>query len=159
MAKSLADRLRFELSQVREELRESVLSIPPEDIDWAPREGMRTYRGLLIEIGATEILSTVFLTGAERVKWEEAEARVTGRTAEELMATLDGIRAVLLAELEKGDDYLRGLMPVKGGLAKYLGGEELEREEMIRWIARHEYYHLGQLVTHRWMQGFNPYEE
>ena len=27
----------------------------------------------------------------------------------------------------------------------------------IREIARHEYYHLGQMITYRWIQGHNPY--
>ena len=30
--------------------------------------------------------------------------------------------------------------------------------EVIRWIARHEYYHLGQFITYRWLLGDNPYQ-
>jgi hypothetical protein len=36
-------------------------------------------------------------------------------------------------------------------------GAELEPEEALRWIAMHEYYHLGQIITYRWSQGFSPF--
>lgn len=29
---------------------------------------------------------------------------------------------------------------------------------MVRWVARHEYYHLGQLIYNRWLLGYNPYK-
>ena len=37
------------------------------------------------------------------------------------------------------------------------GGDTIEPEELVRWVCRHEYYHLGQIIIYRWMQGDNPY--
>jgi uncharacterized damage-inducible protein DinB len=37
-------------------------------------------------------------------------------------------------------------------------GPTIEPEEVIRWVARHEYYHLGQFITYRWTLGDNPYK-
>jgi hypothetical protein len=35
-------------------------------------------------------------------------------------------------------------------------GSAIEPEEVARWIARHEYYHLGQIISYRWILGDNP---
>lgn len=35
---------------------------------------------------------------------------------------------------------------------------ELETEEIFRLVARHEYYHLGQIIYNRWQLGYNPYK-
>jgi hypothetical protein len=56
-------------------------------------------------------------------------------------------------------DYeLAEAIPVPSGWAPFVGDTTLEREELFRWLARHEYYHLGQIVTYRWIQGFDPSE-
>jgi len=35
----------------------------------------------------------------------------------------------------------------------------VEPEELLRWVVRHEYYHLGQMITYQWQRGKNPNEK
>jgi uncharacterized damage-inducible protein DinB len=151
----LRDRLIFQLASVREELVEALAGI--ENLDAAPAEGMRTYRGQLIEIGGTEASAIASLHG-KSLPFSEAEDMIKGDTLEELLASLSAVREETLAYLSGKDDAaLRMPIHVPTGTGRYLGGPDLEPEELIRWIIRHEYYHLGQIVSYRWAEGHNPY--
>ena len=59
MARSLRDRIQHELESIRKELEEDVRQIT--DLDYAPAEGMKSYRALLNEIGAMEYESATML--------------------------------------------------------------------------------------------------
>ena len=59
------DRLLEELNSIRAELILEVSRLKPEEFDWAPVAGMKTYRQLLLEIGTMEKLCTALIsTGA-----------------------------------------------------------------------------------------------
>jgi hypothetical protein len=119
---------------------------------------MRTLKGQLEEIGCTEAQASILLSTGVAPKWEDVDQIVQGGTTAELLASLTEIRSGTLAYLSKvTDEELHTAVHVPGGLGRYLGGNELEAEELVRWIARHEYYHLGQIVSYRWTQGHNPY--
>jgi hypothetical protein len=36
--------------------------------------------------------------------------------------------------------------------------DAIEPEETVRWITRHEDYHLGQIISYRWLLGDDPYQ-
>lgn len=158
MSRALRDRLIHELQSIRKELIEAVT--PIEDLDYAPAEGMKAYADLLKEIGAMEAESSIFLRTGNVPKWQDAKACVTGSTTKEILESFQQIRSDLLEWLNPTDDeHLRAPIPIPEDWWDFFGDQEIEREELLRWVARHEYYHLGQIVSYRWVQGFNPYEE
>jgi hypothetical protein len=160
MARPLRDRLIFELNQIRDELRDTVAPIPTAELDYVPHEGMKGYRAQLIEIGAMLAESVVFLTTGKVPEWKDCEARVKGNTAAELLASLDSHGSELLHYLESSsDEDLLEVLPIPADWEWCFGTGLIEREELVRWVARHEYYHLGQIIAFRWSQGHNPYKK
>lgn len=156
MARPLRSRLRFDLSQVRQELVATVS--PISDLDFAPAPGMKSYRDQLIEIGAVEAESIAFLTTGQVPDWSDLEAEVVGSTVDEYLDSLGVLRRKLFDILDDlSDSQLMEPLVVPRGWPEFFGDTSLEREELFRWVARHEYYHLGQIISYRWIQGFKPY--
>jgi len=154
MARPLKERIAFQLDSIRRELIATVS--PIDDIHYAPAEGMKSYRALLIEIGGEEVETAAMLFG-KPVTREEADAAVAGSTTNELLDSLSLIRQSTLAYLEQADNMQRTI-PLAEEWRSYFGDKEWEAEEFLRALALHEYYHLGQIVSYRWIQGHNPYK-
>jgi uncharacterized damage-inducible protein DinB len=155
-----ADRLLADLDEVRQELIREASRIPPQHLNWAPATGMKSYRDLLIEIGAIES-ENLYLVIQGKADWDAAMARVGGK-GPDVMAVLNDLargRAETVAFLEKAtEEDLQRPIPLPETWYVFFGGlTEIEPEELFRWIVRHEYYHLGQIITMRWIQGHNPY--
>lgn len=74
---------------------------------------------------------------------------------------LDGLARVRAATTRylngASDEQLRSPIAMPEEWHQYFG-PSVEPEELIRWVARHEYYHLGQLIIYRWLLGDNPYQ-
>ncbi|MBC8063214.1 MAG: DinB family protein [Chlorobia bacterium] len=156
-----AERLLIDLAEIREELVKEAGQIPPEQLDWAPAGGMKSYRDLLIEIGATELENMAALrTG--KATWNEQIDRFGGRgpDVESVLNDLAKARQVTIDYLEGvSEAELQAPCPLPPEWQENYGGlTAIEPEELIRFTARHEYYHLGQIITMRWIQGHNPYE-
>lgn len=156
MPLSVRERLLWDLNQIRAELRETVE--PIQDIDYAPAAGMKSYRDLLIEIGAIEAESALFLIHGTVLDWEALQARVTGTTAVELLTSLDAIRGEMLDYLATADDEtFDAPLAIPEEWEPFFGANEVLPRELFQWVARHEYYHLAQIVSYRWAQGHTPY--
>ena len=100
-----------------------------------------------------------WLAESEMLDWPQAEAAVgwTGNTADEALAALGCVRERTLTYLTAStEESLQTPIPMPEAWHQYFG-PTVEPEELVRWIARHEYYHLGQIITYRWMRGDNPY--
>lgn len=156
MARALSERLIHELTSIREELKHELERVSDAELDWAPSEGMKSYRAQIQEIGAMTAETTTVLTEGRIPSWEEAEAKVRGESVAELVASLDETLATLLSHLRAGFCEERIAIPEEW--EAFFGTAILEPEELVRWIARHEYYHLGQIVTYNWIRGKNPYK-
>jgi len=154
-----ADRLLKELAETRAELSAEVAQLRPEDLGWAPKEDMKTYRALLQEIGAMEKLCIRWINKAQLLDWaEEDKALAAAPDAASLTSALDVIRAETVDYLQSvSEETLETPIDVHPNWHQYMGSR-LEPEEFVRWISRHEYYHLGQIVSYRWIQGHNPYK-
>jgi uncharacterized damage-inducible protein DinB len=152
--------LSARLAYVRQDLRESLEGLSDSDLDYAPVAGMRTVRGLLIEIIATELdLISSNLGHQPPMTYKAAEEHV-GRCAtfEELIQELDQVRGYTLYLLEVADDeWLNGEIPTNPQWMEGMGLQSVPRAEVFRTIAQHEWYHAGQLVSYLWAQGKNPY--
>ena len=156
-----AKRLEKELVETRAELAKEILELRPEDLGWAPKEGMKTYQALLQEIGTMEQLCTRWLTQKVMLSWPEVDASLAAAASDpaSILRALEAIRAETLQYLRDcTEESLETPIEVAPDWHQYMGAE-LEPEEFVRWISRHEYYHLGQIISYRWIQGNNPYKQ
>jgi uncharacterized damage-inducible protein DinB len=154
---SRKEQIRAELDGIRQELLETAKDIRPEEFAWEPRPGMKSAKGLLQEIGVMERLHTLFLTKNELADWESAVSW-SGEGVEDILGDLQKIRQetlTFLAGCSEEDFASPRAIPEPW---QQWWGTEASPEAMLRWIARHEYYHLGQLIYNRWLLGYNPYE-
>jgi uncharacterized damage-inducible protein DinB len=157
MAK-LSQRLLFELEDVRKELLEVVKKLKPEEFDWHPRPDMKSPKDLLQEIGTMEKICMTVVAGGPKLEWDKAVSW-SGDDVKAILKDLDKIRKETVRYLKSADKKLAEPMPLPKGWQQYFGAPAIEPEELVRWVARHEYYHLGQLITYRWLLGYNPYKE
>lgn len=149
-----------ELDPVRSDLQEVFPRIRDEDLGWAPSLGMRTIHGQFVELIATErgVMGRILGTEAGDPKEEDAplwaEKTVAGQISllnETRDQTLAWIRAASEEELAR-------TIALSEGFREYLRLTEVPASELIRFIARHESYHAGQMVSYLWARGDNPYD-
>ena len=154
-----AERLRKDLDEVRAQLIETVKDVAPEEMDWAPRPDlkMKTIKQLLQEIGAMEQVTCHMAIHQEELDWGGAWEALDQPDMRSLLIALTGIRTATLAYLDGcTEETLQTPIPLTPDWQGYFGAPEVEPEELIRWIVRHEYYHLGQLITYQWQRGCDP---
>lgn len=154
-------RLLFDLAEIREELNKEAGSIADDELDWTPAPGMKSYRSLLAEIGCVEAENlSLIQTGVADYKPTEAILRDPILGTARLLEELGELRKKTLSYLEQvSEEALQVPLNLPEDWYQFFGGEtKVEPEELIRWITRHEYYHLGQIITMRWIQGHNPYK-
>lgn len=156
-----AERLLFDLSEIRQELLQEAGRIPSEELDWVPADGMKSYRRLLIEIACVEA-ENIGLIKSGNADYKAVEARLSDPALDtaSLLNGMQDLRAETIEYLSQvSEEALQTPIAMPSGWEVFYGGKtEMEPEELIRWITRHEYYHLGQIITMRWMQGHNPYQ-
>ena len=148
-------RLLANLADIRKELTETVAPVADSELGWAPGTGMKSYRDILQEIGTMEKLCAHWLSTGDLLDWNMA-GYVPGATTAAALSELAGIREETTRYLESvSEEKLETPVPVPAMWQQYMG-TEIEPEEVVRWIAQHEYYHLGQLISYRWIQGHDP---
>jgi uncharacterized damage-inducible protein DinB len=157
MSRPHAVRLLVTMDHVRRELIETVQDVAPEELGWAPVEGMKPIREILQEIGTMEKLTVHWLVTGAEIPWDMS-AYVSSDSVQAAIDDLQTIRAETRAYLEAAnEEKLETPIDVLPEWQQYFG-KELEPEEAVRWVIMHEYYHLGQLISYRWAQGHNPYK-
>lgn len=154
-----AQRLLWELKDIRNELGEVVRKLKPEEFEWRPRPDMKSIKELLQEIGIMEKISMTFVAKGSKLEWDRAVSW-SGSDQNAIWKDLEAIRAETNRFLQSTkDELLQKPMQLPESWHQYFGGPTVEPEELVRWVARHEYYHVGQLITYRWLLGYNPYKE
>lgn len=151
--------LKARLKMARDDLRQTLDRFSEDDFTWAPREGMRTVGGQLLEMADKDREVVVWLkTGVwpddepPSFDLETATLETAWRRMEEIrVVTLDYIDSLTAAELEAPV-----VAPERWWEALRL--TECPRSEVIRNIAAHEWYHTGQLVIYLWSRGVDPYD-
>src|SRR5690349_14397425 len=130
------DRLLEELNSIRAELILEVSRLKPEEFDWAPVAGMKTYRQLLLEIGTMEKICRHWLTDQTILDWQgiwDAFER-NGSDPRTLMTALEQDRVETLAWLsEASEEKIQSPIAVHESWHQYFG-LEIEPEEIFRWI-------------------------
>ncbi len=151
------ERLLFELNGTRKELIEESKRFKPEEFDWAPRPGMKSCKGMLDEIARMEKVCVSYVTTQSRPEWDKAVA-FEGNDLQAYLSALEKVRVETTQYLNAcTEEKLQTPIPMPEAWQTYFG-KTVEPEEMLRWVTRHEYYHLGQLITYRWILGDNPYK-
>lgn len=155
------ERVQFELSQIRAELMEEASRIPPDKLDWAPAAGMKPYRDLLLESAVMEMESLQLMREGGIPDWDTLWRTIADEcpSLTTLLSKLTEIRVDTLNLLNgMGENGLQCALPSPQSWNEFFGGPTVEREELFRWIARHEYYHLGQIIAYHWIRGDDPYK-
>jgi uncharacterized damage-inducible protein DinB len=152
------ERLTSEMGDIRKELTEEVKKLKPEEFGWAPRPDMKSCKALLQEIGTMEKICVHWIAKQNKLDWDKA-VQWSGNDSQATLTDLEKLRAETLQYLSDcTEEKLQTPVPVPQEWQQYMG-KTVEPEEMLRWVARHEYYHLGQLITYRWILGDNPYKK
>jgi hypothetical protein len=160
MGRPYVKRLLHDLNEVRTELSTEVGKLKPEEFDWSPKPEleMKTCKALLQEIGTMEKICMNWVVNRQMLDWSTA-VLWSGDTAASIMKDLEAVRNDTLAYLRDAtEEQLQTAQPVPDEWRQYFPEDAIEPEEMIRWVSKHEYYHLGQLISYRWILGDNPYK-
>jgi uncharacterized damage-inducible protein DinB len=155
-----SERLLKNLKEIRTELNGEIQRIKPEQWDWAPGPEMKTFRALLLEIGAMEKVCIHWVARREMLDWEEVQKSLgwQGTDPTAAIESLARVRSETIQYLERcTEEQLQTPVAVPGEWRQYWG-EKIEPEEAFRWVAQHEYYHMGQIIIYLWIQGDNPYK-
>jgi hypothetical protein len=155
-----SQRLLSELKETRAELIGEIQRIKPEEWDWAPGPEMKSYRALLLEIGAMERICVHWIIHREMLSWENSQKAIAweGSDPKAAVEALARVRSDTVQYLERcTEEQLQTPVPVPEEWRQYWG-ESIEPEEAFRWVSRHEYYHLGQIIIYHWIRGDNPYK-
>jgi len=152
--------IRASLSSVRKELAEVFPRLTDDMLPWAPAEGMRTVQGQFVEIISTEVAIVERLQGVPAGAADERDAPLWAlKTVDELIAKLNEVRETTLRFLDGLDEEGLGAPAanISEGFQDWLELKPVPVSELLRFIARHESYHAGQLVSYLWSRGDDPY--
>jgi len=151
--------VRANLDSARTQLAETLPHLTDEMLDWAPAPGMPSIHRIFMDIIATEQYITDGLRGLPTKTNEELDAPLLSiRTAPGLVKKLTEVRAETLQYLD-GLKEAELIGPARNSdtYAKRLELKLVPVSEVLRYIARHESYHAGQVVTYLWARGDDPY--
>ena len=146
------------LSTTRAALDEVLEHLEPAQMTWAPKAGMRTIAGQLVEIAATEYQILERLKTGQFVSDDEVRALIGDyENFDRLKEILAEVRASTLAYLGGlSDAELGEAVPILGW-HESIGLPETPRVEIFVSVCQHESYHTGQLVSYLWAHGDDPY--
>lgn len=148
------------LARVRKDLDDVTDRISQEMIPWAPRVGMRTVGGQLVEIAQTEMEIVAMLREGRTLDEKEAKATIGDcESLDNLVSALARVRGATLAYIASlSDEDIEGPVAIPPSWFESLGLESVPRSEILVSIAMHEWYHVGQLVSYLWTRGDDPYK-
>ena len=151
--------IRGRLDYAREWLDSVLPRLSEEMLPWAPKEGMRTVSGQLVEIIAVEAYLVPALKEGKKLSDDEIAALVGDEgSLEGLKKALTEVRARTLAYLETLSE---AELAEEVSLPQWYGAywpKSMPRGEHFRNVAEHEFYHAGQLISYLWARGDDPYK-
>jgi uncharacterized damage-inducible protein DinB len=152
MAMSRKERIADDFKRIRDQLKESLEGLTQDEFTWKPRPDMKSVKEMLRECGEVEKLFVTFFRDGTMLEFGKA-VQWSGEDVASTMADLEKIRQETIQALNQASEAdLEKVLKAKSG-------REWVGEEIFRSSARHEYYHLGQVVYNRWLLGHNPYSK
>ena len=157
--KETRELLKARFASVRHNLQEILDRLQDADLPWAPREGMHTVAGQLLEIANKEKETLVWVrTGVWPDEDPDAFDLETA-TREEIRAAMAALRGATYKYIDSlSDADLEQPIPNPNHWVEALRVTDCPLSEVLRGIAQHEYYHTGQLIVYLWVKGDNPDE-
>jgi uncharacterized damage-inducible protein DinB len=152
--------LKTALGLAREDLDEVIDHLNQEMMAWSPVEGMHTIAWQLFEIAVTEHQRIGILKEDRWIPDEEAQVEFGDcKSFENLQQVLKSVRQGTLDYIDSlSDEELASPHPSRPAWFRESGPAIVPRYDVIRRLADHESYHVGQLTTYLWARGDNPYE-
>lgn len=149
-ARPHAQRILWELKEIRAGLIETVRELGEAHFGWEPQPGMRTCKNMLIEIGTMDKISRHLASHGELLDWNAVWTDLDRDGMESTLEALDEVRTETIAYLASvTEEDFQTPKPLPKPVQEYFANAEfIEPEELIRWIVRNEYYHYGQLNTY-----------
>lgn len=146
------------ISHTRAALNEVIDHLTQDMMSWAPRSGMRTVAGQLVEIAATELQILARLNEGRFVSDDEVRDQIGAHEDfETLKAFLSQVRSATVATIAGlTDEELAEAVDIQGW-HESIGLPRTPRTEIFISVAQHESYHTGQLVSYLWAKGDDPY--
>lgn len=155
-APSLHTLLKNRLAVVRDDLDEVFARLTDDMLTWAPAPGMRTVQGQLSEIVGTEVQLKARIVHGQDLSYQKFQDK-SGSLAG-LRSALDDERQDTIALIDSySEGQLNSLVAIPEGWFEALLLPEVPLAEVFRSLAKHEWYHVGQLVSYMWSRGDDPY--
>ena len=154
------DLVRSNFSSVRKSLDEVIAHLEDEMLYWAPRPEMHSIHRVLMDILTTEVSIVERLQGVPRRSDEELDAPYLPiKTVDGMAEMLELVRAGTLTYLSSlSESDLGAPAKISQAFQQELDLTPAPVSEVLRYIARHEYYHTAQLISYLWTRGDDPYE-
>lgn len=154
---TLQELLKARFAMVRQDLEEVLDRLTDADLRYAPRIGMRTVAGQLIEIANKEKEALGWIRAGV---WPDGEPDAFDPETADLAtmrAALNKLRADTFAYIDsQSEAQLCEPISCPERWWEALRLTSCPKNEVLRNIAAHEWYHTGQLVTYLWMRGDDP---
>jgi uncharacterized damage-inducible protein DinB len=149
------DLIKARMKNTRAWLNTVLRKLTPDQLDWAPTEGMRTVAGQLAEIITVEIPLVPHLKEGRQPEEAEVDAVVGDQhNLENLLQKLIDVRQTTLDYLDSlTDEQISEVVPSGEAWFGTMWLPEMPRSEFFLNIAEHEYYHVGQLISYLWCKG------
>jgi uncharacterized damage-inducible protein DinB len=151
--------VKARLAHTRKGLDEALGRIDGGMLDWSPAPGMRTLGGQLIEIAGSELQVVEVLQERPYVEDDEVRKRAGDCSSlEALVVFLNRVRASTIEYIDGlSVEEMEAEVELKGW-HESIGLARTPRSEILRSIAQHEAYHVGQIVSYLWARGDDPYK-
>ena len=115
---------------------------------------MRTLKGQLLEIAATEIQNLAWLAEQKYLEWDAIDFRGLDGDLASLKSLLIETREETLAFLDsRSDAEMEAEVAFPGPWFESLGLPAVPLHEALRSIASHEWYHTGQMAIYLCFRG------
>jgi uncharacterized damage-inducible protein DinB len=149
--------VKAHLNAVRRDLDQVVERLSDADLRWRPALGMPTIADILLEILNKE---TETIGWIEAGVWPDDAAdsfEAESALLEEIRVKMAAIRGDTFAYIDgKTEEELQRLVHNPNRWNEGFHLPECPLSEVLRFIASHEWYHTGQLVSYLWLRGDNP---
>lgn len=151
------DLLKARLSIVRKQFDRVLDRFSEDDLTWRPAPTAKTVAEQILEIVDKDRESIRWLQTGTWPDDEPPSFEVESTTLDEMREAMRRIRQDTLTYIDSlSESELEALHPSPEGWLEALGLPQCPRSEIIRNIAAHEWYHVGQLVTYRCLLGDDP---
>jgi len=127
------------LQEVHEDIKKSIDGLPPEALDWSPKEGVNSITALIVHLtGSQRFLYMEVLSGENINRDRDAEFRARGLGPEELAKRLDDNIQMMSGILEKFSS-----LADLDSICKFR-----TRDTTVGWVIGHSIKHTASHLGH-----------